>query len=204
MEQARYQEIANAIAYSIVLGEYHEGDKIHGRSTLAGRFNVSPETIRRAIAILQSEDVVGVRQGIGITVNSKKQAEKFLRSYNLKNEIHTYMEDLKILLEKRREIDRQIDSILIKLTGYADRFISRWNDVAEIEVSSDSKAVGRTLRELKVRELTGATVVGVVRNGNENFSPEADYMLRIGDILLVVSPDDGLKKVQFLLDNIQE
>jgi len=204
LEQARYQEIANAIAYSIVLGEYHEGDKIHGRSTLAGRFNVSPETIRRAIAILQSEDVVGVRQGIGITVNSKKQAEKFLRSYNLKNEIHTYMEDLKILLEKRREIDRQIDSILIKLTGYADRFISRWNDVAEIEVSSDSKAVGRTLRELKVRELTGATVVGVVRNGNENFSPEADYMLRIGDILLVVSPDDGLKKVQFLLDNIQE
>ena len=204
MEQARYQEIANSIAYSIVLGEYHEGDKIHGRSTLAGRFNVSPETIRRAIAILQSEDVVGVRQGIGITVNSKKQAEKFLRSYNQKNEIQSFMEDLKGLLEKRREIDRQIDSLLNKLTGYADRFISRWNDVAEIEVRSDSKAVGRTLRELKVRELTGATVVGVIRNGNENFSPEADYILRIGDILLVVSTDDGLKKVQLLMDNIEE
>lgn len=204
MEQARYQEIANDIAYSIVLGEYHEGDKIHGRSTLAGRFNVSPETIRRAIAILQSEDVVGVRQGIGITVNSKKHAEKFLRSYNQKNEIQSFMEDLKELLEKRREIDRQIDSLLNKLTGYADRFISRWNDVAEIEVRSDSKAVGRTLRELKVRELTGATVVGVIRDGNENFSPEADYILRIGDILLVVSTDDGLKKVKLLMDNIQE
>lgn len=204
MEQARYQEIANDIAYSIVLGEYHEGDKIHGRSTLAGRFNVSPETIRRAIAILQSEDVVGVRQGIGITVNSKKHAEKFLRSYNQKNEIQSFMEDLKGLLEKRREIDRQIDSLLNKLTGYADRFISRWNDVAEIEVRSDSKAVGRTLRELKVRELTGATVVGVIRDGNENFSPEADYILRIGDILLVVSTDDGLRKVQLLMDNIKE
>ncbi|KUO63104.1 MAG: transcriptional regulator [Gracilibacter sp. BRH_c7a] len=204
MEQARYQEIANSIAYSIVLGEYHEGEKIHGRSTLAGRFNVSPETIRRAIAILQSEDVVGVRQGIGIIVNSKKQAEKFLRSYNQKNEIQSFMEDLKDLLEKRREIDRQIDNLLNKLTGYADRFISRWNDVAEIEVQPESKAVGRTLRELKVRELTGATVVGVVRNGNENFSPGADYILRIGDILLVVSPDEGLKEVQSLLDNIQE
>lgn len=204
MEQARYQEIANAIAYAIVLGEYHEGEKIHGRSTLAGRFNVSPETIRRAIAILQSEDVVGVRQGIGITVNSKKHAEKFLRSYNQKNEIQSFMEKLKELLEKRREIDRQIDSLLNKLSGYADRFISRWNDVAEIEVRSDSKAVGRTLRELKVRELTGATVVGVIRNGNENFSPEADYILRVGDILLVVSTDDGLKKVQLLMDNILE
>ena len=112
MEQARYQEIANAIAYSIVLGEYQEGDKIHGRSTLAGRFNVSPETIRRAIAILQSEDVVGVKQGIGITVNSKKQAEKFLRTYNQKNEIQAFKEELKELIERRREIDRQIDGIL--------------------------------------------------------------------------------------------
>lgn len=204
MEQARYQEIANAIAYSIVLGEYQEGDKIHGRSTLAGRFNVSPETIRRAIAILQSEDVVGVRQGIGITVNSKKQAEKFLRSYNQKSEIQSFMEDLKDLIEKRREIDRQVDNLLNRLTGYADRFISRWNDVAEIEVRAESKAVGRTLRELKFRELTGATVVGVVKNGIENFSPEADYVLSIGDILLVVSSDEGLKEVRGLLDSIEE
>ncbi len=35
LEQARYQEIANEIAHAIVLGEYHEGEKIHGRSTLA-------------------------------------------------------------------------------------------------------------------------------------------------------------------------
>lgn len=204
MEQSRYQEIANAIAYSIVSGHYHEGDKIHGRSTLAGRFNVSPETIRRAIAILQSEDVVGVRQGIGITVNSKKQAEKFLRSYNQKNEIQAFKEELKDLLERRREIDSQIDSLLDKLTGYTDKFISRWNDVAEIKVGDDSEAVGRTLRELKVRELTGATVVGVVKNGIENFSPEADYVLMVGDILLIVSPEEGLKKVRSLLENMDE
>ncbi len=204
MEQPRYQEIANAIAYSIISGQYHEGDKIHGRSTLAGRFNVSPETIRRAIAILQSEDVVGVQQGIGITVNSKKQAEKFLRSYNQKNEIQAFKEELKELLERRRAIDSQIDSLLDKLTSYTDKFISRWNDVAEIEVRTESEAVGRTLRELKVRELTGATVVGVVRNGIENFSPEADYILMVEDILLIVSPEDGLKKVRALLENMNQ
>ena len=176
MEQARYQEIASAIAHAIVLGEYHEGDKIHGRSTLAGRFNVSPETIRRAIAILQNEGVVDVKQGIGILVSSKNQAEKFLRSFDQKNEVQAFLEELKLLMEERREIDRQIDSILNRVSGYADRFISRWNDVAEIEVNGDSAAVGRTLRDLKVREITGATVVGVVRDGNENFSPEADYV----------------------------
>jgi len=199
LEQARYQEIASAIAHAIVLGEYHEGDKIHGRSTLAGRFNVSPETIRRAIAILQNEGVVDVKQGIGILVSSKNQAEKFLRSFDQKNEVQAFLEELKLLMEKRREIDRQIDSILNRVSGYADRFISRWNDVAEIEVNGDSTAVGRTLRDLKVREITGATVVGVVRDGNENFSPEADYVLLEGDILLVVSSEEGREKVQSLI-----
>jgi len=200
LEQARYQEIANEIAHAIVMGEYHQGEKIHGRSTLAGRFNVSPETIRRSIAILQNEGVVNVKQGIGIIVSSKTQAEKFLRSFNQKKEIQAFMEELRVLIEKRREVDRQIDALLGKVSIYADRFIFRWNDVAEIEVSQDSPAAGRTLRELKVREVTGATVVGVVRNGLENFSPEADYILQEGDILLVVvSSDEGKEKVESLL-----
>jgi len=197
--EARYQEIANEIAHAIVLGEYHEGDKIHGRSTLAGRFNVSPETIRRSIAILQSEGVVDVRQGIGIMVNSKTQAEKFLRSVNQKNEIQAFMEELKQLMDKRRDVDRQIDALLHKISSYADRFISRWNDVDEIQINMDSPAVGRTLRELKVREMTGSTVVGVVRNGVENFSPEANYVLQEGDILLVVSSSEGREKLERLL-----
>jgi len=199
LEQARYQEIANEIAYAIVMGEYREGEKIHGRSTLAGRFNVSPETIRRAIAILQSEGVVGVRQGIGIIVNSKSQAEKFLRSYNQKSEIQTLMEELKSLMKKRREIDREIDIIFERLSNYADRYITRWTDVDEIEVKPGSPAVGRTLRDLKVRETTGATVVAVIRNGNEYFSPQADYVLRAGDILLVVSSKESKNKIESIL-----
>jgi K+/H+ antiporter YhaU regulatory subunit KhtT len=103
------------------------------------------------------------------------------------------------LMEKRREIDRQIDSVLNRLATYADRFISRWNDVAEIEVNANSQAEGRTLRELKLREMTGATVIGVVRNGVENFSPEPDEILREGDILLVASPQEGREKVELLL-----
>jgi K+/H+ antiporter YhaU regulatory subunit KhtT len=142
---------------------------------------------------------VAVKQGIGIIVNSKTQAEKFLRSFNQKNEVQAFMEELKELMEKRREIDRQIDALLNKISTYADRFISRWNDVAEIEINAKSSAIGRTLRELKVREMTGATVVGVVRNLNENFSPPANYVLQEGDILLVVSSDEGRENVDSLL-----
>jgi len=195
LEQARYQEIANEIAHSIVMGEYHEGDKVHGRSTLAGRFNVSPETIRRAIAILQSVGVVEAKQGIGVIVKSKFNAEKFLRSFNQKNEVQNFLEDLKSLMDKRKEIDKQIDLLLNKVSNYTDRFISRWNDVEEIEVYDESGAVGRSLRELKIREKTGSTIVCVVRNGFEHFSPEADFILMKGDILLVVNSGEERQKI---------
>jgi len=199
LEQARYQEIANAIAYSIVLGEYHEGDKIHGRSTLAGRFNVSPETIRRAIAVLQNVGVVMVNQGVGITVTSKAMAEKFVKSFDQKGEIQVFVEDLKKLMDQRRENDIKIESHLNKFLGYTERLMSRWLDVGEIEIGKTSSAVGMTLRELKIRERTGTTIVAVVRDGFEQFSPDASFVLRGEDVLLAAGSAEGQQKLRSIL-----
>lgn len=199
MEQARYQEIALDIAHSIVMGEYREGDKIHGRSTLAGRYNVSPETIRRSIAILQTMGVVMVNQGIGITVISKSQAEKFMRGFNQKAEIQVYLDDMKQLMDQRREIDLQIDAHLTKIVNYTDRLVSRWMDVEEIEVEQGSAALNKTLSDLRIREQTGLTVVAVVRGGNEQFSPGSSFVLMEGDVLLVVGSDKGREKLQEIL-----
>ena len=48
-----YQKIALDLANKIHSGEIQEGSVIYGRSILAGKYNVSPETIRRAIKLLQ-------------------------------------------------------------------------------------------------------------------------------------------------------
>ncbi|AFM39795.1 transcriptional regulator [Desulfosporosinus acidiphilus SJ4] len=199
MEQARYQEIAMDIAHAIMMGEYHEGEKIHGRSTLAGRYNVSPETVRRAIAILQNVGVVIVNQGVGITVTSKAMAEKFVKSFNQKGEIQIFLEDLKKLMDQRRENDLKIESHLNKLQGYVDRIMSRWLDVGEIEVGKNSPAVGKTLRELRIRERTGTTVIAVVRDGSEQFSPEASFVLRGEDVLLAAGSAEGQMRLQQLI-----
>lgn len=198
LEQARYQEIAIDIAHAIMMGEYHEGEKIHGRSTLAGRYNVSPETIRRAIAILQNVGVVVVSQGVGITVTSKAMAEKFVKSFNQKGEIQIFLEDLKKLMDQRRENDLKIESHLNKLQGYVDRIMSRWLDVGEIEVGKNSPAIGKTLRELRIRERTGTTIVAVIRDGVEQFSPEASFVLRSEDVLLAAGSAEGQMRLQQL------
>lgn len=199
LEQARYQEIAIDIAHAIMMGEYHEGVKIHGRSTLAGRYNVSPETIRRAIAILQNVGVVRVSQGIGITVTSKALAEKFIKSLNQKGEIQVFLEELKGLMDIRRENDMKIESHLNQLRGYADRIMSRWMDVGEIEIGKTSPAIGKTLRELRVRERTGTTIVAVIRDGFEQFSPDAGFVLRAEDVLLAAGSPEGQDKLQQLI-----
>ena len=199
MEHARYQEIAIDIAHAIMMGVYHEGEKIHGRSTLAGRYNVSPETVRRAIAILQNVGVVVVNQGVGITVTSKVMAEKFVKSFNQKGEIQVFLEELKNLMDQRRENDLKIESHLNKLRGYADRMMSRWLDVGEIEIGKTSPAIGKTLRELKIRECTGTTIIAVVRDGVEQFSPEAGFVLRGQDVLVAAGSLEGQEKLQQLI-----
>ncbi|MFZ3131252.1 MAG: TrkA C-terminal domain-containing protein [Desulfosporosinus sp.] len=199
LEQARYQEIAIDIAHAIMMGEYHEGVKIHGRSTLAGRYNVSPETIRRAIAILQNVGVVMASQGVGITVTSKAMAEKFFKSVNQKGEIQFFLEELKSLMEIRHENDMKIERHLNQLQGYADRIMSRWLDVGEIEIGKTSSAIGKTLRELRVRERTGTTIVAVIRDGFEQFSPEAGFVLRGEDVLLAAGSSEGQEKLQQLI-----
>lgn len=199
MDHARYQEIAMDIAHAIMMGEYREGVKIHGRSTLAGRYKVSPETIRRAIAVLQNVGVVVVNQGVGITVTSKAMAEKFVKSYNQKGEIQVFVEDLKKMMDQRRETDLKIESHLNKFLGYTDRLMSRWLDVGEIEIGKNSPAIGLTLRELKVRERTGTTIVAVVRDGLEQFSPEAEFVLRAEDVLLAAGSPEGQEKLKLIL-----
>ncbi|HBP63084.1 MAG TPA: transcriptional regulator [Desulfosporosinus sp.] len=199
MDQARYQEIAIDIAHAVMMGEYHEGVKIHGRSTLAGRYNVSPETIRRAIAILQNVGVVRVNQGVGITITSKDMAERFIKSLDQKGEIKVFLEDLKGLMDVRRENDVKIESHLNKLQGYADRIMSRWMDVGEIQIGKTSPAIGKTLKELQVRERTGTTIVAVVRDGFEQFSPEAAFVLRSDDVLLAAGSPKGQEKLQQLI-----
>ena len=55
-----YYSIAVDLARRIVKREFTEGMKVSGRSLLASQYQVSPETIRKAIALLKDAGVVDV------------------------------------------------------------------------------------------------------------------------------------------------
>ncbi|ADL08898.1 TrkA C-terminal domain-containing protein [Thermosediminibacter oceani] len=197
----RYEYIALDIARRIVQGEFSEGEKLYGRSNLAGLYNVSPETIRRAVSLLEDMGVVSSEQGRGIIVKSREAAYKYVDRFNEKQTLESLRNELTELLEARRRLDERFELILLKTIEYANRLrnINAFNP-AEVRVNEESRAVGKTISELKFWENTGATIIAV-RRGEELFlSPGPHFQIKGGDFLVLVGDEDVLKKTDEFLN----
>lgn len=62
------------------------------------------------------------------------------------------------------------------------------------ELSAESPVVGYSLRQLDVRQNTGTSVVGVLRDGNFTANPSADLIFQAGDMIATIGQPqpDGL------------
>ena len=68
-----------------------------------------------------------------------------------------------------------------------------------VSLPEDSPAVGKNLAELDLRGRTGTTLIAVVRDGQTEVSPGADFKLRTKDTaVLLGSPDAIERAVEFL------
>ena len=123
-----YLKIAIDIASRIVNGDFVEGEKLSGRSTLASLYNVSPETIRRSIALLKDMDVVEVAEKSGIKITSKHNANEFLKKFktkseftNIKEEIYNLINEKKVLEEKLEKVNEEIEMYTEKIKSLKKR-----------------------------------------------------------------------------------
>lgn len=115
---ARFITIAMDMAERIASGEYYQGQKISGRSTLAALYNVSPETIRRALSLLQESDVVKVLPGTGVIVNSVSSAQEYLAESSQYKVIKEMQERLARLVQERNRINLDIERLTSELLDY--------------------------------------------------------------------------------------
>lgn len=63
-----------------------------------------------------------------------------------------------------------------------------------------SPTVGRTIRDLELRDRTGITLIAVVRQGHPHTNPGADFDLRAGDVLVMLGSHAELAAAMRLLD----
>lgn len=195
-----YQQIALDIAMKIANGELAAGSKIHGRSTLAGQYNVSPETIRRAVILLQDMDVVNVSQGSGIVIKSQGEALKFIDKFNDIESIASLKMDLLKLQESKDDIEKQMEITMDKIIDYSNRLrnISPYSPL-EIELTSKFTFIGQTISDAKFWQNTGGTVIAIRRGKDIILSPGPYAELRVDDILVVVGDEGVLSRINKLL-----
>lgn len=182
-----YHKIALDIANKIHLGEIKEGSLLKGRSSLAGTYNVSPETIRRAMKILEDLGVVSSVKGKGILVLSSDKALSFLnKNQNITN-ISSYKSNLNKLLSSRSKLENEILDNINKIIDYSSR-LANINPLVpfEFEITKECRFIGMTSGETKFWQHTGATIVGVKRDGELIISPGPYIEFMENDILLVV------------------
>lgn len=191
-----YRNIALDIANKIVSGEMRVKERISGRSTLAGVYNVSPETIRRAVALLEDNGVVASNVGSGIEVLSVAAAERFIGQYRNNEYISTVRSNMLEILEKRKMLDKQLEEDIDKVMDFLDRFKkSTPFAMVEVKIGDNSSVIDKKLVEVKFWQKTGATLIGYRRDGELVVSPGPDYVFRKGDTIIVIGDYDIYDKV---------
>ncbi len=109
---ARYEIIAVDLAQAITEGIYAEGSNLRGRSLLAGKYQVSPETIRKAISLLEGYDIVRSIPSKGIIVNSQENAARYLEGKNLGNVVSDIETKLGQLFRERQQLEEEIENTI--------------------------------------------------------------------------------------------
>lgn len=190
---AKYEKIALDIAYSIVNGEWKTGEMVKGRSTLSGKYSVSPETIRRALKLLEELQVVCVIEKKGILIKSKEAANTFIKEYQSKDRILSLREDIIKLMEEKKTIEKQVvdrmDSIIEQAMLLRNIGIIY---PLELKISEKSHLVGKSIGEVRFWNHTGATIIGINRSGHLYLSPGPKMVFYANDIILYVANDTNI------------
>ena len=205
---ARYIKIAQDICGRILVGEYQEGMMLKGRSVLASFYNVSPETIRKAVNLLEKKKIVEIKRGVGIFVDSALHAQQFADKWKDKTLVQNKYANLLNLLEEKRQLDEEID---VAIKDMRDSFTYQTKEAVqlqEIMIPLDSWLDSKKIGDVYFYNYTEATIVAVVtkEEGRADTSPGPDYVLHGGDKLIFVSKDTMTfdRVASFLVYGVEE
>ena len=196
-----YESIAMDVAERIAAGEFAVGEKISGRTILSSQYNVSPETIRKAMGLLAQANVVAVSQGKEIIVLSLEEAREFFQHHQSMHSTYSLKQELELLMNRKNEINERLDEVLAQIIRYTDRLrnLKPFNPV-EITIPEQASAVGRSVAQLGLWHRTGATLIAIRRGTEVIISPGSGATLQAGDRMVVVGSGNILTKVTELIN----
>ena len=197
----QYMRIAMDLSSRVASGEIQEGRKISGRSMLSSQYHVSPETVRKAMGLLDDMKVVEIKEKSGVTILSAENARLFLAKFDTQREQQSLRERLQALAEQQQALSRELTEVCSKLLLAqttplpAEKRLPNY----EIEVPADSDKVGRSIGSLHFWQATGATIIAIRRRQNTILSPGPYAELLAGDIVVFVGAAEAARAVELFL-----
>ena len=207
----QYMRIALDIASRIASGEIEEGRRISGRSLLSSQYHVSqyhvsPETVRKAVKLLEDMRVVEVKEKSGVTLGTAESARRFLANFESQREQKELQTRLHELAEQQQSLARELAEVCDKLLQAqatplpAEKRLPNY----EVEVLPTSDKVGKSIGSLHFWQATGATIIAIRRGQNTILSPGPYAELQAGDIVVFVGAPEAAKAVARFLDSAGE
>lgn len=203
---ARYQQIAADVAGKIVSGGYKEGERIFARSALSVHYGVSPETSRRAIALLADLGIVEVTKGSGCTVLSKEKAEQFRMQFS----------DFDSVDSLRRELTQQIEDQTKSLQGLKETIQKLTDSVGhyqyknplqpmKMSITEDCRYLGQSIGSIQLWQHTGVTIVAIENQDKTMIiSPGPYATFTAGEDIYFIGPTDSWLRLERFLYNTDE
>ena len=185
---SQYLQIALDIARRIAKGELPEGQRVYGRSVMASEYNVSPETIRRALRLLSDMKVVEVKPQSGVVVLSADSARRYIENFEESADVRALRRQLKELLAEYADLSRRLSDTVTALVKSRDTFAAAGEPLPnyEVPVPKDSPLIGRSIGELKFWQSTGGTIVAIRRGQTVILSPGPYAQLYGRDVIVLV------------------
>lgn len=191
-KEPRYQKIAYEIAKRIVAYQFKEGEKLRGRSMLASEYEVSSETIRKAMRLLTNIGVVEVRARSGIYVLSHQAATLYLEQYKKRNEVHRMFTDTQELLKETRRNHRMLEKHVETLLESSKSDVFPF-DYFTIKLTNEDHNLGETVKSLDFWNQTHGLVLAIEHEGHLYQAPNPNIPLE-ADMTLYVLGNDYVKK----------
>ena len=185
-----YLLIAKDIALKISKGIYKEGKTLKGRTLLSGEYKVSSETIRKSINILANEKIVSVKHGVGIFVESKSNATKFLAKFADLDERKKQISELDDLITQRNLLNDDISKRVASILKQGSFTTHSEIEFKEIVIHDDCWVINQTIGDVYFYNYTEATIVAIKRGERIITSPGPDFTFIANDKLIIIGKDD--------------
>jgi DNA-binding transcriptional regulator YhcF (GntR family) len=174
---ARYQSIAYQLAKRISAGELSEGLKLSGRTLLASEYQVSSETIRKAMAILQRYGVVDIHERSGIVVRSQEAAKHYIEVYVNQKEDRRLLSDTVAIKHDLSLLEGRLQEVLDRLMGATKNGFFPF-DFFIFYLEDGMNFMYQDLKTTQLKNQTQALLIGYEYDGLFVQNPDADVVLK--------------------------